>query len=59
VYAANHTPPIRDMKTIKTLFKILTPQRILITKFNLSIMQSLALSHTHTHTHTIGMDIID
>jgi len=46
VYAANHTPPIRDMKNIKTLFKILTPQGILITKFKLSIMQSLALSHT-------------
>jgi len=55
VYAANRTPLVKNVEIIKTLLKVklLEPYRILTTKFTLSIMQYLKLSHT------IGMNKFD
>ena len=47
MYALNHTLPIRDMKIIENFVKLkFLHHLILFTKFNLSWMQYLELSHT-------------
>ena len=55
MYAANHTLPIKDMKIIKTLFKLKFLHHI---EFNLQSLTSQNAAFS-TFTHTIGMDIID